>query len=49
MEMLLHRHASYIKSWESNILIKSQPPLQQVRPECESVGECRIRNERIRR
>ena len=46
MEIILNINASYIKSWESNILSKVQAPLQQVCPQHESVGEWRRRNER---
>ena len=49
MDMILHIHTSYYKSWEPNILSKTQTPLQQVRPQHESVGEWRRRNERIGR
>ena len=49
MEMILQSHTSYFTSWEPNILSKAQAPLQQVRPQHESVGEWRRRNERIGR
>ena len=49
MEIIVHIHTSYTQYWGSNILSKVQAPLQQVRHQHESVGEWRIRNERIRR
>ena len=45
--MVLYIHTSYFTSLEPNIIRKSQPPLQQVRPQHESVGEHRRMNERI--
>ena len=46
MDMNLNIHTSYFTSWEPNILSKAQAPLQQVRPQHESVGEWRS-SERI--
>ena len=45
--MIIHIHKSYFISWAPNILSKAQAPLKQVRPQHESVGEWRRRNERI--
>ena len=47
MDMKLQSHTSYFTAWASTILSKAQAPLQQVRPQHESVGEWRRRNESI--
>ena len=47
MDMILHIHTSYFTTWAANILSKVQAPLQQVRPQLESVGEWRRKIERI--
>ena len=47
MDAILHIHTSYFTAWAPNILSKVQEPPQQVRPQHESVGEWRRRNERI--
>ena len=49
IEIRVQIHKSYTKSWESNGLIESQAPLQQVCHQHESMGEWRRRNERIGR
>ena len=39
MNIILLIHASYFTAWAPNILSKAQSPLQQVRPQHESVGD----------
>ena len=46
MDMILQSHTSYFIGWAPNILNNAQAPLQQVRPQHESVGEWRS-SERI--